>query len=202
MELTAWLSLVSICILGAITPGPSLAVILKHTINGGRANGLCASITHGLAIAVYALLTVLGMAIIITNTPWLFNLIKYAGAAFLLFLAFKALTAQAQNTTQEQRLIPVTLWQSGREGFLIAFLNPKIALFFLALFSQFIDLNAGWQQKLIMVGTVSAIDTFWYCLIAVVLSRSGLLTSLRQNSHIIDKITGIALLAVTIRVLI
>ncbi|MBE0365014.1 hypothetical protein PULV_a3315 [Pseudoalteromonas ulvae UL12] len=201
MELTAWLSLASICVLGAMTPGPSLAVILKHTVAGGRSHGLCASIAHGLAIALYALLTVLGMALIITNTPWLFNIIKYAGAAFLLYLAYQALTAKAGNDKLTINKETVTLWQSAQEGFLIAFLNPKIALFFIALFSQFIDIDANWPEKMLMVATVSGIDTLWYCLISVLLSQSSMLASLRKNSHIVDKITGVALLLVTARVL-
>lgn len=201
MELAAWLSLASICVLGAMTPGPSLMIVLKHTMSGGRLNGFIVSIAHGAGIALYAVLTILGMALIIKETPWLFNIIKYAGAAFLLWLAFKALTSKSSLSSLKQETSSVTLKQSAFEGFMIAFLNPKIAMFFIALFSQFIDAEAGIEQKIIMVSTVGGIDTLWYCLIALVLSKSSVLEKLRNNVHIIDKITGIALLGVTARVL-
>jgi len=201
MDLTAWLSLASICLLGAMTPGPSLAIVLKHTISGGRINGFIVSIAHGAGIALYALLTVLGMALVIKETPWLFNVIKYAGVAFLLWLAFKAFTSKSSLGKLKHETKPVTLKQSAWEGFMIAFLNPKIAMFFLALFSQFIDVDASLEQKIIMISTVGGIDTIWYCLIALALSKSNMLDKLRNNVHIIEKITGVVLLGITARVL-
>ena len=71
----------------------------------------------------------------------------------------------------------------------------------LALFSQFIDANASLVQKIIMVSTVGGIDTLWYCLIALLLSKSVILEKLRNNVHIVDKITGVILLAICARVL-
>lgn len=201
MELTAWLSLASICILGAMTPGPSLAMVLKHTISGGRFNGMIVSLAHGLGVALYAVITVLGMAVIIKETPWLFNIIKYAGVAFLLWLAFKALTSTSVLNNLHTEMSKVSWQQSAWEGFSIAFLNPKLALFFLALFSQFIHADASTQQKTLMVATVGGIDTLWYCLIALILSQSSVLTKLRDNAHIVDKVTGIALISVAMRVM-
>ena len=201
MELTAWLSLASICILGTMTPGPSLAMVIKHTISGGRFNGIIVSITHGLGVALYAVLTIVGIAVIIKETPWLFNIIKYTGVAFLLWLAFKALTSKSVLAEFHTETSKVSWQQSAWEGFSIAFLNPKLALFFLALFSQFIHADANTQQKVLMVATVGGIDTLWYCLIALILSKSSVLAILRANTHIVDKLTGIALISVAMRVM-
>jgi len=201
MEFTAWLSLATICILGAMTPGPSLAMVLKHTISGGRINGIIASVAHGAGVALYALITVLGMAVIIKETPWLFNIIKYTGVIFLLWLAFKALTSKSAISQLKTQTVKVSLKQSAIEGFSIAFLNPKLALFFLALFSQFITADASVDQKVLMVATVGGIDTLWYCLIAMILSNSSVLVKLRDKTHIIDKITGVALIGIAMRVM-
>jgi len=200
MEFTAWLSLALICMMGAMTPGPSLAVVLKHTISGGRVNGVAASIAHGIGVGVYATLTVVGLAIVIQQTPWLFNVIKYAGVAMLLRLAYKALTSKPALGNMAKQQAVVTLKDSIVQGFMIAFLNPKLAIFFLALFGQFVEADASWLQNLIMVGTVFSIDTLWYCLIAIVLSQSTMLDKLRNNVHKIDKVTGVVLLAVAARV--
>lgn len=200
MELAAWLSLATICIVGAMTPGPSLAVVLKHTVAGGRINGMVASIAHGLGVAMYATLTVVGLAIVIVQTPWLFDMIKYGGVALLLWMAYQALTAKSSIAKMSEQNTKVTILQSFWEGLMIAFLNPKLAIFFLALFSQFVDAQAGWQQSVIMVTTVGGIDTLWYCLIAAILSQSSMLNSLRNNAHIVEKVTGVALLAVAARV--
>ncbi len=200
MELTAWLSLASICLMGAMSPGPSLIVVLKHTVSGGRINGVLTGLAHGIGVAMYAILTVIGLAIIIESTPWLFNLIKYAGVILLVWLAYKALTSKSSLAKIIHQGTKVTMRESFWEGLMIAFLNPKLAVFFLALFSQFVEAQASWQQNVIMVGTVSGIDTLWYCLVAIVLSHSVILTKLRDNAHIVEKTTGIALLAVAARI--
>ena len=97
MELTAWLSLAAICLMGAMSPGPSLAMVLKHTVSGGRVNGMITAVAHGVGVALYAVFTVMGLALIIKQTPWLFELIRYAGAAYLVWQAIKALTANSSS---------------------------------------------------------------------------------------------------------
>ena len=201
MELLHWLSLATICLLGAMTPGPSLAVVLKHTISGSRKNGVYTSVFHGLGVSVYAVLTVLGMAIIIKETPWLFNLIRYSGIAFLLWLSFKALTSNNKSNEQVSNINKPSLQKSAYEGFMIAFLNPKLAIFFIALFSQFINEGSLWQEKVIMVLTVGGFDTIWYCLIALVFSQSNMIDKLKRNSNVIEKITGVALLLLATKML-
>jgi threonine/homoserine/homoserine lactone efflux protein len=200
MEISAWVSLATICLMGAMTPGPSLAVVLKHTVAGGRSHGLMTSVAHGLGTGLYATLTVVGLAIVIKETPLLFDAIKTISVFFLLYLAYKALTAKASKPDSEQQRETVTLKQSFWEGLMITFLNPKLAIFFLALFSQFIHSEAGAEQNIIMVGTVASIDMLWYCLITIVLSQSVMLSKLRQNSHLIEKVTGVALLILAARV--
>jgi threonine/homoserine/homoserine lactone efflux protein len=83
---------------------------------------------------------------------------------------------------------------------MVAFLNPKLAIFFLALFSQFVDAQGGWQKNVIITSTVAGIDTLWYCLISLLLSHSVIMSTLRSNLHIIEKLSGIALLAVAVKV--
>lgn len=200
MELTAWLSLALLCLLGAMTPGQSLIIILKHAMAGGRFNGLVASLGHGLGVMLYAIATIVGLAVIIKQTPWLFDFIRYSGAAFLLWLAYNALKSKAGSTGFSAEKVTVTLRQSFTEGLMISFLNPKLAIFFLALFSQFVDDGAGWPQKIIMVATVAGIDTLWYCLVALVLSHSIMLDKLRNNVHIVERLSGVVLLAVALRV--
>ncbi len=201
MELHLWLSLVAICVLGAVSPGPSLALVIKNTLHGGHSQGYATAISHGFGVAIYAAITATGIGIIIVKSPTIFSIIQYSGAAFLLYLGGKALMAKQTQFDLEQSIqtgnIEVNGW---RDGFLIAFLNPKLAIFFLALFSQFVDEQASWQQKLIMTATVGGIDTFWYCLVAFGLSRGPVLKKLKANHHIVDRITGCFLIFLAARV--
>lgn len=204
MEFHLWLSLTAICIMGALSPGPSLAVVVKNTLFGGPSQGYATAISHGTGVALYAALTALGIGVIIVQSPVLFSIIQYAGAAFLLYLGIKALLSKKQNITldannADESAQRINGW---RDGFLIAFLNPKLAIFFLALFSQFVDVNATVQKKIIMVSTVGIIDTSWYLLVAFMFSRGPVLEKLKRNSHIIDKITGSFLILLAARVVI
>lgn len=201
MEFHLWLSLVVICIVGALSPGPSLALVIKNTLNGGASQGYATAISHGLGVALYAAITATGIGLLIVQSPMLFDAIKYSGAAFLLYLGIKALMSKKQNiefANQSDAIDPsINGW---RDGFLIAFLNPKLAIFFLALFSQFVDADAGWQQKAIMTTTVGLIDMIWYVVIAYAMSRGPILDKLKANSHIVDKVTGSFLILLAARV--
>lgn len=201
MELHLWLSLVAICIMGALSPGPSLALIVKNTMAGGAKAGYASSISHGLGVALYAAITCTGIGIILVQSPMLFSIIQYAGAAFLLYLGISALLSKKQQIDLEEHSEPaqskVNAW---RDGFLIAFLNPKLAIFFLALFSQFVDADATMMQKVIMTATVGGIDAIWYCIVTFALSRGPVINKLKANSHIIDKVTGTFLVALAARV--
>ena len=201
MELHLWLSLVVICVLGALSPGPSLALVIKNTLSGGQRQGYSTAISHGLGVALYAVIIATGIGIIITKSPIIYAVIQYAGAAFLVYLGVKSLLSQKIDisvTGKNQSIGPkVNGW---RDGFLIAFLNPKLAIFFLALFSQFVDENATWQQNLIMTATVGFIDTTWYCLVAFGISRGNIINQLKTHSHIVDKVAGSFLIFLAARV--
>jgi len=201
MELHLWLSLTVICMLGALSPGPSLALVIKNTLAGGTKQGYATSISHGLGVTLYAAITATGIGIIIVQSPVIFGIVQYAGAAFLLYLGVKSLLSKKSNInlshSTEQNKEKVNGW---RDGFLIAFLNPKLAIFFLALFSQFVSEEASGQQKLIMTATVGAIDTIWYCLVTFALSRGNVIDKLKEKSHIVDKVTGTFLVFLAARV--
>jgi len=206
MEFHLWLSLVTICILGALSPGPSLAVVIKNTLAGGAKQGYASAISHGIGVALYAAITATGIAVIIVQSPMLFTFIQYAGALFLVYLGIKALMSKKQslpiNDEKAQTASDGSQVNGWRDGFLVAFLNPKLAIFFLALFSQFVDANATSQQKVIMTLTVGTIDALWYVFVAFSLSRGPILNKLKRNSHIIDKITGGFLIMLAARVVI
>jgi len=203
MELHLWLSFVVICLLGALSPGPSLALVIKNTVNGGVSKGYATSIAHGLGVALYAAITATGVAVIIVNTPMVFLFIQYAGAAFLLYLGIKSLLSKkATLITPEEAAIEAGKINGWRDGFLIAFLNPKLTLFFIALFSQFLNGDSGVQQKIIMTITVGTLDALWYCAVTFLISKGNVITKLKENSYIVDKITGCFLIALAVRVVV
>lgn len=200
MEFSSWLALAAICIMGAVSPGPSLAVVIRNTVRGGQGHGVLTALGHGLGVGLYALITALGLALLITRNPLLFDIIRYGGAAFLAWLGIKALLARPQPAAAEEGSHGVRGRQGAFEGFMVAFLNPQLAIFFVALFSQFVRADTGWQQGGIMMLTAGGIDALWYVLVALLLSRGPVLGWLRAKSYVIDKLSGVVLLALAVKV--
>ena len=77
MEFHLWLSLVLICVLGALSPGPSLALVIKNTIHGGAKQGYATAISHGLGVAIYAGACIAGLGVLIVNSPVLFQFLQF-----------------------------------------------------------------------------------------------------------------------------
>lgn len=187
MELTSWLALAAICVMGAISPGPSLALIIRNTVQGGQGHGVATALGHGFGVGIYALITALGLAILITQTPLLFDVIRYGGAAFLAWLGVKALLAKPAKGEASEEVHQLRGRQGAFEGFMVAFLNPQLAVFFIALFSQFVHADTGWREGGIMMLTAGGIDAVWYVLVALVLSRGPVLAWLKAKSFVIDR---------------
>ena len=200
MPLSLWLSMSLICILGAMSPGLSLTVVVQNTLSGGRLQGVITGISHGFGIAIWAGLTAGGIGLLITQQPDLFNGMRYAGAAFLVYLGIRSLRGSAGTANALQSSNNKPSASAARDGFLIAILNPKIALFFLALFSQFVRPEAGMGEKGIMALPAGGIDALWYIIVAVVLSHSTILDRLRARARFLDRLFGLILIGLAIRV--
>lgn len=199
MPISLWLSLAAVCVMGAVSPGPSLALVLRHTLGGGRLPGVVAALSHSLGVGVYALLTVWGLGALIARQPMLFQFITWAGAAYLAWLGIKALRAGRVATWHAAGGV-TTRGQAAREGMLVALGNPKLILFFIALLSQFVTPDMSLAAKALIVATAMLIDGGWYVLVAMALSHSKVLPWLQARAHWINRLTGLMLLGLALRV--
>ena len=202
MALSSWLSLFVVCILGAISPGPSLAAVMKSTVQGSKLHGIVTAASHAAGIGIYAFLVAAGLAVVITETPWLFKILTYSGAAYLAWLGYKSITGKS-IAFDDLRLktSALSLKQAAVDGFLISFLNPKIAVFFLALFSQFVTPGSSLGTKLLMALLATLCDGIWYCLIASIAGHDKILPALRRKAGMVNKFCGVLLIAVALRIL-
>ncbi|RDE22455.1 LysE family translocator [Motiliproteus coralliicola] len=199
MTLTVWLSLVAICCLGAMSPGPSLVVVLRHSLGNGRSHGILTSICHGTGVAIWAVLTIWGLGLLVTETPLLYTALTYAGAGYLAWMGVKALRAK-QNSALQVEGKKSALAEAARDGIMISLLNPKLAIFFLALFSQFVTADQSTTDQLIMIATVFSIDTLWYIIVALIISHPRVLRSLEKRATTINRATGLVLIGLALRV--
>jgi threonine/homoserine/homoserine lactone efflux protein len=199
VSIEAWLSLALLCQFGAMTPGPSLAVVLGSTLRGGHPAGLAAALAHGLAVGLYAVLTVAGLAALLTASLKLFALLQFAAAGYLVYLARSALRRQAPITTAEtDARRHQNLGAAAGDGFMIAFLNPKIAVFMLALFAPFVTPDQGIGAKALLVLTIGGIDATWYSAVVLMMVRTGLLARLQRNVVFVERMYAVLLLALAV----
>lgn len=201
MTVGTWVSLVLVCMLGAMSPGPSLAVVLKHSLHGSMKNGMLAAVSHGIGVGIYAAASLLGLGALMMQFPTVYKLLVYLGAAYLAYLGIRILTTTTSKTGFAKVPVHESSTQAIRDGFAIAFLNPKLAIFFLALFSQFINpetitITIG----MIMCLTVLVIDTGWYLLVAMFTEFSKSKFGLTDQTFWLDKILGVVFIGLALRV--
>ena len=196
MNIIQWSQLVLICIVGAMSPGPSLAIILRNTLSGGRIQGIMSGIGHGFGITFYAVIAVFGLIALFNTIPNFFNVAQIAGSFFLIWLGGKMIISFFKKDYTENENIPsqISVHQGFLEGFLIAILNPKIAAWLLALFSQFVQHDALLSEQFLLVSTVGVIDASWYCLVAFLASSGKLVKGLQHNYSRIELGMGILLI--------
>lgn len=200
MLLSSWLPVAGVCLLGAMSPGPSLAIVIKHTVNGSRFQGVLTGVSHGAGVLLYALFTVFGLGLIMQNYPQAYFSIQTAGAAYLLWLALKLLSAGKQSSVIDVPKI-LSSADSIRDGLAVALLNPKIMVFFLALFSQFIAPDSSNGERFIYAATAGLIDMGWYSLIAVAFSGQKVSGWLAHNQTLINRILAALLTLISVKIL-
>ncbi len=200
MTLTTWLSLFTISVLGAMSPGPSLAMVAKHSLAGGRRNGISTAWAHATGIAIYAFVTLVGLAVLLHKFPVVFKGISYGGALYLAWLGFNSLRSKGGVAEKMESGSAVPVAQSARDGFLISMMNPKISFFFIALFSQFVAVGDELFSKSLIVLTPFMVDGLWYTFVAFILSNPRVLEKLRSRAVLIDRLSGVVLIALAVRV--
>ena len=194
MELKELIMLSFVCAMGAISPGPSLAVVIRNTISGGRFQGVMTGIGHGIGIGIYAFMAVMGLSSLLLNNEKLFMIFQIAGAIILLWIACKMILNKPSDVIDEKQFSKKGFIQ----GFMIAFLNPKILVFLVAVFSQFINSNINILDRFIIAIMASFIDMAWYVLVSLLLAGTSLINSFRANAVLIDRSIGSILILISL----
>ena len=138
--LPAWpvfLSFVAAGLALNIVPGADMTFIIASAARGGRRDGVIAALGVGTGALVHILAAVLGLSAILASSQTAFEVIKWLGAGWLLWLAFSLL--RSGKTAAGTPLPPSSPWRMFRAAMLVNILNPKVALFFLAFLPQFVD---------------------------------------------------------------
>ena len=131
------------CLLLALTPGPNLLYLVSRTLCQGRRAGIVSLAGTSVGFVFHVVAAALGLSAIFLTVPILYDAMRYVGAAYLLWLAWDALRPGGRDLFQTRTLPPDPPARLFRIGVLTSVLNPKVAMFYLALFPQFIDATRG-----------------------------------------------------------
>ena len=193
MELVVLAKIAGVLCLGAVSPGPSLAVVLRNTFLGGRARGVACSIGHGLGFGLYAFVVISLLTVLMESYLGLYSMLQLAGAAFLAFMG--VMMFRHQEGTFDDEGEPGER-QGFVEGFLTAFLNPKILAFHLAVLSQFLPAGMTLLDKLEVCAVATVIDGGWYIIVAVIIAGTPLLEKMRQQEQVVSRAIGALLILI------
>ncbi|MEP3679699.1 MAG: LysE family translocator [Paracoccaceae bacterium] len=135
----------------AVTPGPDMLLVAARSAVQGRMAGLMTQIGISAGTLVHALILALGLSQLFLAIPYAYDAVRYFGAAYLIFLAWQAIKAPKDPTAHSAPPTELPLLVIFRQGLITNILNPKVALFFLALFPQFLDPSKGVVGLQVMV---------------------------------------------------
>lgn len=191
------LSLGIIGLLIVISPGADFVLILRNSISAGRGAGIFTACGISLAIGFHISYSMLGISYLISQNIMLFTLIKYAGAAYLIYIGVQSiLTANNKMDDIESNASTVKPLLYLLQGFLCNALNPKTMLFFISLFSQLVSSDAGSNNYALLYGLyISILHGVWFSLVAILFTSKPLQNRLIKMKKRLNQLCGLGLVS-------
>lgn len=185
-----------------LSPGPDFIMAIKNSLRYSRNTGIFTAVGFGLGIAVHILYSIAGIALIISQSIILFNIIKILGALYLIYIGYKSITSKSSHAdlsteSAKEDISPIT---AIRIGFLTNVLNPKATLFFLSLFTLVISPDTPTLTLVTMSLLMVMNTTIWFSLVAVFFTQKTVQNQYKKFESIFNKIFGTALVALGIKV--
>lgn len=200
--LAEFLTVAVVHLLAVISPGPDFALISRNSLVYSRRTGVWSSVGLALGILIHVTYSLVGIGFIISRSVLLFSVLKYLGAAYLIYIGWKSFRAGAvrvasEDPNQREDVAPLAAL---RMGFFTNVTNPKATLFFFSLFTQVIS-----PQTPIFVQALYGIEmsgaTFaWFALVAAILSHERVRERVAKFQHRVEQAFGVLLIALGIKV--
>lgn len=203
MTVDTLILVITISCLGMISPGPDFFLVLKNSLSYNRKIALMTCLGVISAIAIHMSYCVAGIAVLITATPWLYNALRYAGAAYLLWIGIKALLAKSSGTayvSNQAQELNVTTRAAFMQGLLCNLLNPKATLFFLAIFTQLLNASSTMLDKLVVAFIIWLEAAIWWPMVVFVFQTQIVQRRYFKLQVIIDKLLGVILIVLGVKV--
>ncbi|RRV48107.1 MULTISPECIES: LysE family translocator [Pseudomonas] len=186
-------------LLAVVSPGADFAMVTRSSYAQGRKAGLAAAVGIALGVQVHVLYTVLGIAVVISQSPALFLAMKMLGAGYLIYLGYQSLTSTTRISLDGQESA-VGLLAALRTGFLTNALNPKTMLFVISAYTQVVQPGSPLALDFAYGAFMSLAHWAWFSLVAVFFSSAGLRKVMIERQRLVDRLIGVALIGLGLAV--
>lgn len=205
------------------TPGADTMLVVRSVLRRGKQAGFATTFGVCLGLFVHATVSALGLSVLLVRSAWAFNIVRWAGVAYLLFLGVQSLVRLAQakgasdktalepailpSTYADDAMRPTSVWlhvtqqrQAFLEGLLTNILNPKVAVFYLAFLPQFISPGDPVLAKsLLLAGLHFSMGMMWLSLVTVLLGRFGNVIAKGRRGRWLEGVAGVVLIGFGLR---
>lgn len=198
------LSLMAIFTFAIISPGADLAMVMRQSLVHGRTQAIITSFGIGASLMFHVSYTILGLGLIISQSIYLFNIVKWCGVAYLIYIGIKALRAGKSDMTVEAEISgQPKKRQSAAKAFGLGFaanaLNPKAVFFFLSIFSTVVSAHTPIPVKfgygLVMATCLIA----WFVGVSVFMTTPRMRAAFSRASQWIDRTSGVVFIALGVK---
>ena len=193
-----------VAFLASLVPGPDTAVVVRNTIRSGRAAGLRTAVGCSAGQLIWGAASLVGIAAVLATSAVVFSVVKFAGAAYLLFLGVSALIAAYRGTQSPEAAHGDSTRSSRslREGLLTNVLNPKTGLFMTALLPQFLEPTSPGVLGPLLVVVTAVVSFGWMSFYAVLVAGAGDVLRRPRVQRTLDALIGTVLVALGLRLVV
>jgi threonine/homoserine/homoserine lactone efflux protein len=208
MAVTQFVALGGVVLLAAMSPGPDFAIVTRNAMISGRRAGMACGVGIAVGVFAWAVVTALGIAGLLAASAVAFTVVKLVGAAYLVLLGVRALLAARRgNYDGNNDGVPHTRGARAtgtlaafRQGLVTNLLNPKVAVFFVALLPQFLPTSASALDHLLLAVVAAGVTLTWFTVLAGVVSSLRRLLTANRVRRTLDAVMGTLLVGLGIRI--
>jgi len=181
-------------LVAVMSPGPDFALVLRQSVKHGRRTAVATSLGIGTGILFHVSYSLLGLGFVLQNSTLAFTIMKYAGAAYILWIGAQSLRTKPSTSLEIPPADAPATRSAFVSGLLVNLLNPKAALFFLAFFSVVVDPHTPWGVKSIYGLWMVVSTALWFTAISILFTRDNVRRFYLRIGHWIERGMGVVLI--------
>jgi threonine/homoserine/homoserine lactone efflux protein len=198
--LSTLLTFVPVAALLSITPGAATALVVRNAARGGRRHAFLTTSGNSIGVLAWGCFAAVGIATLVATSAAVFDAVKLAGAVVLVAIGLRGLLAREPRGRVASSAATASGRAAFREGLLTSLANPKLAVFFVALFPQFIPRGgAVLPYALVMAAVIVCVDLVWYSALALLVARARRAFLEGGWGRRVERLTGTVLIGLGIR---